>query len=66
MSDEPIRIEIVPEPSPQELAAIAAAMSSTLARIEEPVETAPRAKNPWREAGQREALREMIWEKTTW
>lgn len=66
MSDDAVRIEITPEPSPQELAAIAAAVSSTLAQAAEPVDTAPRVQNPWREAGKREALRTMIWEKATW
>lgn len=62
MSDSaPVRIQVSPEPSEREAAAIAAAVVAISGNVAED-EAKPRV-NRWREAGKREAMRETTWER---
>lgn len=61
MSDnQQLRISVHPEPTEQEMAAIAAAVVAIASNVQD--DEASRPVNKWREAGKREALREHMWE----
>lgn len=57
-----MRVEIHPEPTDEELAAVVAAVTSTLATSPVSADTEI-VKNQWREAGKRDARRSTTWEK---
>jgi len=56
-----IRISVSPEPTDEELAAIAGVVTALAASSRQELQRTDRHDNRWRTAGRHEALREVTW-----